>query len=131
MELTSVSIHRAQASELFIRFQNRREAYIWAVNFMKAWSNDKNELEFHPFEFKDSCSWGSPVSSDSYFEVFIFKGDGFYQRNDEWYETHPCEYYEVSKEDAMNLGLYREPSQLLHPAHVGGGHPHNSGIPGS
>jgi hypothetical protein len=109
MELTSVSIYRAQASELFIRFNNRREAYIWAIDFMRKWSDVKNDpLEFHPFEFKDSCDWGSPVCADSYFEVFIFKGHGFYSRSNEWYEAHPCKYYEVSKDEAMNLGTHNE-----------------------
>ena len=106
MSLTTLSIYRSAASELFIQFKSREEAYNWGVLFIQYWGNDPH---FSPFEGVDSSKWGSPVAEDSYFELFIFDGKELYNRSVDWYKKRDLGFSCVNKEDAFILGRIFEP----------------------
>jgi hypothetical protein len=104
--MTTLSIHRSAASELFIPFNTRYDAYLWGIRFIQHWGND---FQISPYEKNDSSIWGSPVAVDTYFEIFIFSGKTLYNRSTDWYESKDLGFHEVDKEYAFHLGLRSEP----------------------
>ena len=101
MTPTTVSIWRAAAEELLVRFETREAAYNWAIRFMQRWGNN---IQYSPYEKNDSCMWGSPVANDSYFDIFIFDGHGEYDRNSEWYLERDIGFSIVSESEALRIG---------------------------
>jgi hypothetical protein len=97
--MATVSIYRAAASELFIKFPTRIKAYLWAKSFAKRWSAD---YTLSPFQEEDSCSWGTHIFDDSYFEVLMYTG----HHNPRMVEG---ESYSVDPGLAMELGQDGEP----------------------
>jgi hypothetical protein len=111
-EPTTVAIFRAQASELFVRFNSRKEAYFWAIKFSYLWGKN---LQINMFEEKDSSSWGSPVANDEAFDINLYSGHGLYDRSIEWYETRDLGFHIVAEDYAIGMGLNCEPCKCEDP----------------
>jgi hypothetical protein len=101
MAPTTVSIWKAAAEEHFVHFQNREEAYIWALLFMQRWGKNPH---YSPYEKNDSCVWGSPIANDSYFDVFMFNGHRTYDRSNSWYSDHDVGFRIVDEVYALKCG---------------------------
>lgn len=104
---TTLSIFRSAASELFIHFDTREDAYNWGLSYLQYWGKD---VQFSPYEKMDSSVWGSPIGVDSYYELFIFTGKDVYDRSEEWYITNNLGFHVLdNKMYAFMLGLKSEP----------------------
>lgn len=106
LEPTTVAIFRAQATELFVRFNSRKEAYFWGIKFIYRWGNN---ILINMFEEKDSCAWGSPVANDETFDINIYSGHTLYDRSNDWYEKRDLGFIIVTEDIAMILGSNKEP----------------------
>lgn len=110
---TIISIYRAEASELYVPFKDRVQAYLWACKYIDKWCRNP---EYNGYEARDTSKWGSFIAADCYYEIFAFTKKPIQEyRRDEWYDKHDLGFHCLAAEYAFELGMSGEPCNCEDP----------------